>query len=204
MPGFPGPLGWVAAPTPAVQRSPLGGACDPPVRGVACLQHQALRPLLDWSAAGPVPPVPGPVPWSWTGPLVRDRAAATASADRRNPGRPRRFATPGRCPAARWRGTRYLPRQPPSRGRPGPAGPGRWRRNGIAGRSAACGGKLRACARRGTRVRRPATGYAPGCSVPWLRRRPVSGCRCDRAATGPPVRSRRRGRHMARQPGSED
>ena len=68
MPGCPGPLGWVAAPTPAVQRSPLAGACDPPVPVVACLQHQALRPLLDWSAAGPVPGFR-------TSPVVLDRAA---------------------------------------------------------------------------------------------------------------------------------
>jgi hypothetical protein len=39
-------------------------------------QHWAFRPLLDWSAARSVPG-PGPVPWSWTGPLVRDRSAAT-------------------------------------------------------------------------------------------------------------------------------
>jgi hypothetical protein len=50
-------------------------------------QHWALRPLLDWSAAGPVPQS-RTSPVVLDRPLVRDRSATTTSADRRNPGRP--------------------------------------------------------------------------------------------------------------------
>ena len=131
---------------------------------------------------------PGPVPWSWAGPLVRDRSAATASAGPVESRTARRSAAPERRPAARRRGTRYVPRTPPSDGRPGTAGPGpltpqRRRRAADCGRMRAAG-KLRACARRGRGYasfsNRPGTGMLR-CRDCAAGRRP--GRRCDRAAT---------------------
>jgi hypothetical protein len=147
-------------------------------------------------------PGPGPVPWSWTGPLVRDRSAATACADRRNPRRPgdpqrlNAVRRPGGAERGTFRAHRHLVDGPVRLAREAGAATGvAWRRL----RPMRAAGRLRACARR-------------GCEYPGLVTRRVRGCcdagrrpgrRCDRAPTRLVRQVKTAGYHMARQPGSE-
>ena len=156
--------------------------------------HAGLLPQLSTalgaaSASGLVrrrasPSVPDQSPWSWTGPLVRDRSAATAGADRRNPGRPGdpRRLNAVRQPGGAERGTFRAHRNPVDG--PGPAGPGRWRGNGVAGRPAAAG-----CVRQG-----PAEPVHRDKARP---EGPAQGHR-DAAGPGPGAARRRAQRHRDR------
>jgi hypothetical protein len=159
-------------------------------------QYWALRPLLDWSAAGLGP-------WSRTSPVVLDRAAGprpircNGKCGSAESPTPRRSAAPERRPAAVDGGAERstfrahchpldcLVRLARDAGA-ATASPGGRRRPD------ACDGKLRTCAPARTRVRRLGTGQAPGC------------CAAGRRPGPQPARPiKAAGRHMARQPGSE-
>ncbi len=197
---------WRAGPRwkPGVQRTDSQGMADrrahreqlqpdrPESHAGLLPQHSTARSVRFWT--GPPPgqsPGPGPVPWSWTGPLgprpIR-RNGKRGSAESRTP---RRSAAPERRPAARRRGTQYVPRTPPSGGQDGPV----WlaRDAGAAtasprGRMRAAG-KLRVCARRGR-------GYAS---------LPQGGHRNAAPPGGDPARPSDQGGRPShgRQPGSE-
>ena len=171
--------------------------------------HAGLLPQLSTalgarSASGLVhrrasPPVPDQSRGPGPGPLVRDRSAATTSADRRNPGRPgdpQRLNTV-RQPGSAERGTFRAHRHSVD-------GPVRLARDASTA-TASPGGRLRpdACGGRTEGVCPPRTRYASlhRAGTGMLRRWP--GRRCDRAATRPARPIKAAGRHMARQPGSE-
>ena len=162
--------------------------------------HAGLLPQLSTALGAPSAsglvrrrtslPGPGPVPWSWTGPLVRDRSAATASADRRNPGRP---GDPQRLNAVRQpggaeRGTFRAHRHPVD----GPVRLARDAGAATASPGGRCGqmraaGELRACARRGHGY----AGLPPGGHRDAAPPADVRGAAVTGRRPGPPVRSRR-------------
>ena len=128
---------------------------------------------------------PGSGRWSTTGPPQRQARIGGI------PDIPAIRGAPERRPAARRRGTRYVPRIPPSRGPSGPTGPGtlapqRRRRAADCGRVRAAG-KLRACARRGRGYASlPQGGHRDAAPTTGVRGAAVTGRR-----PGPSARSRR-------------
>ena len=128
---------------------------------------------------------PGPGRWSATGPPQRQARIGGI------PDTPAIRSAPERRPAARRRGTRYVPRIPPSpwtvrSGWPGTLAPQRRRRAADCGRLRAAG-KLRACARRGRGYASlPQGGHRDAAPTTGVRGAAVTGRR-----PGPPVRSRR-------------